>query len=115
MLLPRLLLPRVRACEGSRVTHQPTLFPPPTMPPTSREARRDGVASGRIPRNQNSVMEALRAYPGSTAGELGKYTGLGRVEAARRLSDMAKAGLVLRGESRVCTVQNNRQLTWVAA
>jgi hypothetical protein len=58
------------------------------------------------------VLDAVLAKPGHTADEIGDYTGLGRHEAARRLSDLKSKGQVWQGEHRECTIAHTRQVTW---
>ena len=59
-----------------------------TDPDTSRDAAQAHEASGTASSNRDRVRIALAAYPGRTAPEYGQLTGLGHVEAQRRLSDL---------------------------
>jgi hypothetical protein len=100
------------SAAGYMVSLQAILFTDKRQQPTSREARRDGVASGRIHSHSLTVLNTVRTYPSLTAGELGDVTGLGRVEVARRLSDAFRAGRVVKGKARVCGTQGTRQVVW---
>lgn len=85
-----------------------------TDPQTSYEAAAAVTGSGKRVAHCATVLAAVRRYPGRTAGELGEVTGLGRVEAARRLSDLKARSDVFMGERRVCAVQGTGQRTWYA-
>ena len=65
-------------------------------PLTSREAESSVTESGKRATHMRIVLLAVRGAPGRCAAELGEVTGLGRVEAARRLSDLKAVGLVER-------------------
>lgn len=56
------------------------------------------------------VVRAVTQHPGLTAAHYGELTGLGRVEAARRLSDAKEAGHVRR-TGRI-TYQGSSQSLW---
>lgn len=81
-------------------------------PETEREAAALVTNSGKRETHGRRILAAVRTCPGSTAGELGYYTGLGDVEARRRLYDLWRRGLVTRGTARKCSIQHTRQLTY---
>lgn len=81
-------------------------------PGTSGEAAERVIASGSAQSHRELVMDAVREYPGSTAGEVGALTALGRFEAARRLSDLHRLHEVVQGTPRRCLEQGSRQVTW---
>ncbi len=83
-------------------------------PLTSHEAAARMVATGTAQTHREIVMDAVREYPGSTAGEIGAVTALGRFEAARRLSDLHRLQEVVQGPPRRCLEQGTRQVTWWA-
>ena len=77
---------------------QPRLnFNPPMSrssdPPTSDIAEAKHIKSGKRKRNCDLILEAIKANPDCTSAELGELTGLDRVEAARRCSDLRLSGL----------------------
>jgi hypothetical protein len=79
-------------------------------PVTSIEADLRHSESGKKQRHTDLVFAAVQARPGRTAAEYGEITELGRVEAARRLSDLKFAGRVQRVGN---TVHNGtRQSCW---
>ena len=66
-------------------------FPPASHkhdPSTSKAGAREVTRSGRRASQANRVMDAVRTFPGLTAGEIGTITELGHVRAQRRLSDL---------------------------
>lgn len=79
-------------------------------PVTSYDAEASVTASGRRSTHVAIVVAAVRETPGLTAGELGERTKLGRVEAARRLSDAKDLGLVYRSGAAV--YRGTRQSLW---
>jgi hypothetical protein len=61
-----------------------------TDPATSHEAAAKHERSGRAATNRETVLAAVTRHQGLTAVEYGDLTGLGHVEAQRRLSDLSK-------------------------
>lgn len=83
-----------------------------TDPHTSREAARGHRNRGTKQAHRERVWTALVARPGGTAGEYGERTGLGHVEAQRRLSDLERAGYAEKGAARTCETKGSRMKTW---
>ena len=72
-------------------------FPPASHsndPESSKEGAKEVTGSGRRAAHVKLVMDAVRAFPGSTAGKIGDHTKLGHVRAQRRLSDLKNDGVV---------------------
>jgi len=93
---PTVTLPRARHTDDS----------------TSHEAAMQHTRSGKAARHRDLVMSAVEANPSSTAGEIGNISGLGHIEAQRRLSDLYRDDLVRKGPSRKCLVKKNNMVTW---
>jgi len=74
-------------------------------PVTSREAAEHLRRSGRLGAQQQAVLEALRECNGATHAELGAFMGVHWLTPARRLPELARAGLVKKGQPRVCRVK----------
>lgn len=91
----------------------PMEFPPISHsndPEPSKEGAKKVTASGRRSAHVKLVLDAVRAFPGSTAGEIGDGTGLGHVPAQRRLSDLKSKGVVfISGKKKY---KNNNQSKW---
>lgn len=81
-------------------------------PETSREAGERLRASGKLTGQRKAVLEALRERNGSTHAELGAFMGTHWLTAARRLPELERAGLVRKGEPRICTIKGSRCTTW---
>lgn len=62
-------------------------------PITSYLAELEVTASGRRATHQALVLALVTRFPGLCAEQVGEQTGLGRTEAARRLSDAKNKGL----------------------
>jgi hypothetical protein len=60
---------------------------------------------------QQVVLDALIRWPGSTAVELAKASGLDRYLVSRRLPELVPTH-ARRGKPRVCTVASTPQTTW---
>lgn len=58
------------------------------------------------------VLAAVRQWPGSTSAELAQRMGAERVMPARRLSELAEDGHVVKGRSRTCSVNGSTAATW---
>ena len=67
--------------------------------------------SGRLRAQQQTVLDALTRWPGSTAVELAKASGIDRYVVSRRLPELVPLW-VHRGRPRVCTVAGTAQTTW---
>src|SRR3990167_964275 len=63
-------------------------------PSTSDIAEANHIKSGKRKRNCDLILEAIKANPDCTSAELGELSGLDRVEAARRCSDLRLPKLV---------------------
>jgi hypothetical protein len=66
-------------------------FPPASHkhdPEPSKEAEKRITRSGERLSHINLVMGVVENSPGETAGAIGEITGLGHIEAQRRLSDL---------------------------
>lgn len=102
------------------------LFERPSPPPKeydSRPHRRDSdphtshEAAARVARElgerQRATLEAVRAHPGLTRGELAAADGLHDPHThARRLTELDRLGKVRRGDRRVCRVTGFGAATW---
>lgn len=62
--------------------------------------------------NLRAVREGVARWPGRTSRELAGLLGMDRHEAARRLPDLEKAGLVRKGEARRCRDGGTMAVTW---
>jgi hypothetical protein len=60
---------------------------------------------------QQAVLDALTRWPGSTAVELAKVSGLDRYLVSRRLPELVPMH-AKRGTARTCTVAGTPQTTW---
>jgi DNA-binding IclR family transcriptional regulator len=83
-----------------------------TDPHTSHDVAEAVTTSGKAQAHRALALREVRALPGQTSGELAAAAGLERHEAARRLSDLKNAGLVLQGAARRCTALGTTQVTW---
>lgn len=81
-------------------------------PETSHAAARKLTQSGRLTGQRREVLDALRQCSGATHAELGRFMGRDWLVAARRLPELERAGLVHKGEARICRVKGSRCTTW---
>tara|TARA_Y100000310_G_C20683671_1_gene817628 strand:- start:2884 stop:3252 length:369 start_codon:yes stop_codon:yes gene_type:complete len=74
--------------------------------------------TGKAGAHAQIVLRCVKATPGLTAAEIGQRTGLGHVEAQRRLSDLKRGrgpsyiALVEKGVTKICTVKGSNMTTW---
>lgn len=103
------------------------IFETPRLP-VGRSRRKDPITSKQAgEKNQSAlnqqaakVLSAIRVVEGGTRGEIGRFLaeleGISFHEAiarvSRRAPDLAKAGLVRRGEPRKCHFMGSNQTTW---
>ena len=87
-------------------------------PVTSDIAEANHIKSGKRKRNCDLILEAIKSHPDCTSAELGELTGLDRVEAARRCSDLRNWGLIKNPKyeyavsKRKCRVTNSLCIVW---
>lgn len=81
-------------------------------PSTSHEAAREISQGGARARQQRIVLQAVKEHPGLTSFELSRVCGLDRYQTGRRCPELEKAGLVVKGEARTCTVSGRMATTW---
>ena len=62
--------------------------------------------SGRAKYHRELVMAVLRKQQGLTGPEIGRLTGLGHIEAQRRVSDLKNAGLVEYRGKKQCSIKD---------
>jgi hypothetical protein len=65
----------------------------------------------KLRKQQQAVLDALARWPGSTAVELAKVSGLDRYLVSRRLPELTPIW-VRRGRPRACSVAGTIQGTW---
>lgn len=81
-------------------------------PQTSRQAAER--IKPKLRAQQETVLAAIRRWPGSTAVELANAAGLDRYVVSRRLPELVPE-YVRRGKPRACTVAGTPQTTWYPA
>ena len=85
-------------------------------PVTSHAAAADLTTSGVRAARKAAVLDFLRrqAHP-ITSFELARGMGIDRHDAAKRLPDLRRDGLVVNGAARACKITGRPALTWRAA
>lgn len=96
---------------------QPSLWDRPlrarkTDPISSHIAADEAERTGRIGRQQQIVLAAVRRYRGRTASELARRCPLDRYQVARRLPELADQLLIHCEMIRECTVTGRLAVTW---
>ncbi len=82
-------------------------------PSSSHEAAEHVVSSGLQAQQHSLAASAVRKHPGLTSLELARATGLDRFMLARRLPELQRNGLIVRGIVRKCSASNGRSgVTW---
>lgn len=86
-------------------------WPPATHrddPATAHAAARAVTRSGQRKRHADLVVACVEDAPGLSAVAVGERTGLGHIEAQRRLSDLQNKGMVRQGQR--VSVQGRRDM-----
>lgn len=82
-------------------------------PSSSHEAAEHVVSSGLQAQQHSLAASAVHKHPGLTSLELARATGLDRFMLARRLPELQRNGLIVRGMVRKCSASNGRSgVTW---
>lgn len=79
---------------------------------TSIEALTYTTSTGRLSTQRMLVGKAIARHPGLTASELDAILKIGPVSVRRRLSDLKKDGLAIRGAPRKAKGMAIRECTW---
>ena len=79
-------------------------------PATSFEAASKIARKAR--RQKERILEALKFSPRSTPGELAELHGIDYITIQRRVSEMERAGLIVRLPARTCAVRRTRATVW---
>jgi hypothetical protein len=84
-------------------------------PMSSKLAGADIERDGTRRRQIESVVNAVRTYPGHTSRELSVMAGIDRYTAGRRMSEAETLGLIKRGEKmKRCSQSGKLALAWEA-
>lgn len=81
-------------------------------PESSHIAAREVTRSGATAHQQRQAVAAVRQWPGSTSRELAEHAQMDRYALARRLPEAERAGLIVRGPMRECSISGRETLTW---
>lgn len=68
--------------------------------------------SGIKAAQQNIALMTVHLHPGHTSNELTRYCGLDRYQLGKRLPELRKAGFLVNGKERKCTVSGRLAITW---
>ena len=83
-------------------------------PETSFLAAKRITESGKREGQLQGVLALVRKYPLSTSLELASHSQFDRYVIARRLPELASAGLIARRGPRICTVSGSKAVIWEA-
>ena len=81
-------------------------------PDTSHQAFKRFAESGKLESHRDRVMRSVTSRPGKTAGELSEISDLSHVECQRRLSDLARDGMIYKQGKRKCSVKGSAMSLW---
>ena len=81
-------------------------------PDTSHQAAVGIEASGKAGTQRAAVLECVRCDPGQTSAEIAVAAGLERAIPSRRLPELERAGLIRKGDARLCYINQTRMVTW---
>ena len=62
--------------------------------------------------NRETILSYVRTFPGRTAAEIAAAVRIDRVEVGRRMSEIERAGDIVRGPSRTCSVNHTAMMVW---
>ena len=83
-----------------------------TDPITSVQAARHMIESGKLTDQQRKALDLVKRFPNCTSDELATKGGLDRYQIARRLPELQRKGLIIRGSERRSTVGGRFGTTW---
>jgi len=81
-------------------------------PETSHLAAEEITKSGKRKAQQQKVLNAVKKFPNRTSAEIANRSKLDRYAVARRLPELATAGLVKRGNARQCRINHRQAIVW---
>lgn len=105
----------MKNAAGSR--EMPDLFEPQANyrkgdPETSKDAAIGVEESGNAATWRLRCLQAVRDWPGMTAGEYADRIEVERTTFGRRLPELLEKGYVRKGEPRPCNISHYRGATW---
>lgn len=83
-----------------------------TDPDTSNQAAAEMIATGAAQQQRDRVFAVLMETDGLTSDEIAQRSGMQRHQPARRLPEMERLGLVVRGLKRASKVTGRDGITW---
>lgn len=103
--------------EDTDPTPTPQAIKPETMaraadPDTSHSAARGVTESGTAATQRERVLTVVNTRPGLTSDEIAEELGVSRYLPARRLPELERQDLVLRGKARPSRVTGRPGITW---
>lgn len=101
--------------------NQPLLFDNDLVP-TAQARKSDPITSvlaaerversGSAASQREAVLSFVRSHSGLTSAEIAKAMQVNRQMPARRLPELAKVGLIRKGDKRTCGVAETLAVTW---
>ena len=83
-----------------------------TDPETSHRAAREMETSGQLKSDMMTALEAVREFPHRTATELEALIGCRDGKVRKRLAQLRRLGLIIRGALKICPHTKRRCHTW---
>ena len=86
-----------------------------TDPDTSHKAAADFEASGKGKTHRETILQAVRRWPGRTPAELARCIGkLNYYQVSRRLKELIDTKEIVRGEEKICPIRGTSCSTYYA-
>ena len=83
-----------------------------TDPETSHRAALEMETSGQLKSDMMTALEAVREFPHRTATELEALIGCRDGKVRKRLAQLRRLGLIIRGSLKICPHTKRRCHTW---
>ena len=81
-------------------------------PETSHIAAEQIEAAGTASAHRDIIASYLRSNPGKTNAEIAEGSGLDYARVHKRMSELERMNLVIRGQQKKCPIHQRQMLTW---
>ena len=81
-------------------------------PETSHIAATEVENNGTASAHRNIIAAYLRSNPGKTNAEIAEGSGLDYARVHKRMSELERMNLVIRGQHKKCPIHQRQMLTW---
>lgn len=81
-------------------------------PETSHQAAAEVEATGAASAHRSIIVAYLKQHPGETNAEIAEGSGLDYCQIHKRMAELERMNLVIRGQQKKCPIHQRQMLCW---